>query len=203
MSVDESLLLREFNHRCANDLQLAITLLNLESRRSQSSEARESLKNAMERIAVVARARASLNSLSLNNLEHALEKVCEALRSYSEPLGINISLSVDTCRQNLCHEKVVVTALVVNELATNAIKHAFEQAETGKINIKVQASEGKFTRVTVDDDGLPFPEVRSRDGSGMGIDLISRLAESVDATLVPPSGGSKIFLLKVPVDQET
>lgn len=69
----DELLLRETNHRCANDLQLVVSLLGLQSRRAASYEARQALTDAAERVAILARARSALNRDRRPSLEEALQ----------------------------------------------------------------------------------------------------------------------------------
>lgn len=88
LSPDQNLLLRETNHRAKNDLQLVVSLLALQSRRAESPETRQALHDAMERVAILTRARAALQQQLLPTLETALRQVCAALHSQAEPRGI-------------------------------------------------------------------------------------------------------------------
>lgn len=195
----DDLLLRETNHRCSNDLQLVVSLLALQSRRVTSPEAREALTDATSRIAVLARSRAELSQRRQASLQTALRQVCEALHSLAETRSILISLEAEQDVQGLTSNHVATLALVVNELATNAIKHAFEEGKAGRISISVRPNGGRDVIIIVDDDGLPFPEpIGSKDG-GMGLGLVKRLVASVDGLLIPPPDGKKCFEIRVPV----
>jgi two-component sensor histidine kinase len=129
----------------------------------------------------------------------ALEQVCEALHSYSEPLGIVISLSVGERVDGLTDNQTTILALIVNELATNAIKHAFETKESGHIKIAVLREDAASLKIIVDDDGLPFPELDFWRAGGVGLDLVSKLTEAIGATLTLPPNGSKCFEIIVPI----
>src|SRR3978361_2389891 len=82
------LLLRETIHRTANDLQLVVSLLALQSRRAECPETRQALADATERVAVLARARTALQQQRQETLAGALQRVCEALHSPAEPRSI-------------------------------------------------------------------------------------------------------------------
>jgi len=195
----DDLLLRETNHRCSNDLQLVVSLLALQSRRVTSPEAREALTDATSRVAVLARSRAELSQKCQASLETALRQVCEALHSLAEPRSILISMEAAHNIHGLTSNQIATLALVVNELATNAIKHAFEENKAGHVSISVRRSDGREVIIIVDDDGLPFPEpTRSKDG-GMGLALVKRLVASIDGVLIPPTSGTKRFKIRVPV----
>lgn len=193
----DDLLLRETNHRCSNDLQLVVGLLGLQGRRATSPEVREALADAMNRVSILAEARSALHRERQPSLETALRHVCEALHAQAEPRGILLSLEAHEA-QGLSAHQITTLALVANELATNAIKHAFEEGQAGHIRMSLVKNSNNDVVLLVDDDGLPFPEPGSgRDGLGLG--LARRLMASIGGLLIPPSGGSKTFELRVPV----
>lgn len=193
------LLLRETNHRASNDLQLVVSLLGLQSRRVRNEEARDALNDAAERVSVLARARAAIVQRRTSTLEAALAQVCEALRPHAEPRSILLALKVERPAEGLSAERVTTLALVVNELATNAIKHAFEAGVGGRITITVGRSAGGDLAVLVDDDGVPFPDALPSSGGGLGLGLARRLMASIGGLLIAPTGPGKVFELRLPV----
>lgn len=195
----EDLLLRETNHRCSNDLQLVVSLLSMQSRRATSPEARDALTDATSRVAVLARSRAELSQQRQASLQTALRQVCEALQGLAEMRSILISLDAEQDVQGLTSNHVATLALVVNELATNAIKHAFEEGKAGHISISVRQNGRREAVIIVDDDGLPFPDPTGSKDGGMGLGLVKRLVASVDGLLIPPPSGTKRFEIRAPV----
>jgi len=195
----DDLLLRETNHRCSNDLQLVVSLLAIQSRRATSAEARQALNDAMERVMVLARARSTMHDDRQPILETALRQVCEALHAQAEPRSIIVSLRTANDVKGLSAKQVTTLALVANELATNAIKHAYQEGTSGHIRVTVDEMPGNIVKVTVDDDGLPFPELARLGGQGMGLGLAKRLMASIGGLFIAPEQGSKIFELRVPL----
>ncbi|MDQ0840022.1 sensor histidine kinase [Sphingomonas faeni] len=196
----DDLLLRETHHRCSNDLQLVVGLLSLQSRRATNPETRDALADAMGRVAVLARARIALNQRRELSLQGALRQVCEALHSQAEPRSILISLQTEHDEvKGLAPDHISTLALVVNELATNAIKHAFEEGKSGHVSISVRRDGERQAVIIVDDDGLPFPEADNSKNGGMGLGLIKRLVASADSVFIHPTDGSKRFEIRVPV----
>ena len=195
---DHDLLLRETNHRCSNDLQLVVSLLGLQSRRAASPEVRQALSDAMDRVSILARARGAMQRERQPSLEAALRQVCEALQAQAEPRSILISLEALNEARGVLPTQITTLALVVNELTTNAIKHAFEEGREGHVRISISKHGDRDVVVMVDDDGLPFPEA-SGSGDGLGMDLVRRLMVSIGGMLIPPPPGTKIFELRVPV----
>ena len=194
----DDLLLRETNHRCSNDLQLVVSLLGLQSRRAASPEVRQALAEAMERVAILARARSTMHRERPPTLAAAVRQVCEALQAQAEPRSILISLEATHDVHGFSATQITTLALVVNELATNAIKHAFDEGGSGHIRVSLGRNGGRDVTVIVDDDGRPFPESASN-GDGLGMGLSRRLMASIGGLFIPPATGSKAFELRVPV----
>jgi two-component sensor histidine kinase len=190
----DDLLLRETNHRCSNDLQLVVSLLALQSRRAANPEVRAALADAMERVSVLAHARRALHQERPVTLEVALRQVCDALHAQAEPRSILVSLEAVHDVQSLTANHITTVTLVVNELATNAIKHAFEEGKAGHIRVTITGKRGE-TIILVDDDGLPFPEPG---GNGLGMGIAKRLMASIGGLFIPPAPGTKLFELRVP-----
>lgn len=193
----DDLLLREMHHRCSNDLQLVVSLLALQSRRAASSEVRDALTDAMERVSVLARARSTLHG-EAQSLAASLRQVCDALQSQAGPRGIAVSLDVGQAPPDLASSDIMAVALTVNELATNAIKHAFEEGKSGYVRVTLRRHDDQLLTVLVDDDGLPFPELGGGKGSGLGLGLVKRLIASTGGILIMPVDGSKLFELRIP-----
>ena len=198
ISQDRDLLLRETNHRCSNDLQLVVSLLRLQNRRASNPEVREILSDVVERVFILSHARRAM--INQASLEAALRQVCEALQAQAEPHGILMSFQVNGDTLGLSSTQITSLALVVNELATNAIKHAFEEGKSGRIRIEVQRPSDECVTIIVDDDGLPFPESDGKgNGEGLGLDLVRRLTASIGGLVIAPPAGSKIFEIRVPI----
>lgn len=191
----DDLLLSETNHRCNNDLQLVVSLLALQSRRAANPEVRDALADAMGRVSVLADARRAMHQERQPTLKTALSQVCKALHAQAEPRSIMISLDATHDVHGLSAAQITTLALVVNELATNAIKHAFEEAKSGHIHVSIVGKDDCEVTILVDDDGLPFPEPG---GNGLGMGIAKRLMASIGGLFIPPPAGTKVFELRVP-----
>lgn len=136
----------------------------------------DATKHAASRVAVLARARTGLSRQDHPDLGTAFRQLCEALHSQAEPRGIRISVEIREEPCQLSSHQVATLALAVNELATNAIKHAFQEEQGGRISIVVERDGDGATIVTVDDDGLPLSDGTAAGDSGMGFGLVRRLS---------------------------
>ncbi len=196
-SKTNDLLLQETNHRCSNDLQLVVSLLALESKRHSNPEVGLALHDAMERVAMVARARKALHSGMPRSLATTLREICEALHVQAEPRAILIEFESDGRSDGLPQRSITTLALVVNELVTNAIKHAFSENQAGSIQVTAGIVQGAVS-VTVNDDGRPFAPIGST-ACGTGIGLARRMMASIDGLFITPEAGAKQFELRIPL----
>ena len=196
------LLLREVAHRSINDMQMVASLLALQSRHAECEEARQALKDARDRVMVLANARAALMRNSHCTLDASLQQVCIALQSQAEPYGVTVCFASATLRSKLSAAQIIALTLAVNELATNALKHAFNGTDGGKISIAMHTDDDRNLTVTVADNGAPFSATSDRRGSGLGMNLVRRLVESANGLVIAPDEDSKTYEIRVPLDQQ-
>ena len=193
---------REAYHRCANDLQLVVSMLQLTANRSLQLETQETLNEIANRIRILARARGELLRKGRPELSTVLREVCEALQAMAEPNGVLIRLSLDGVSPHLPDATTTATGLVVNELITNSLKHAFKDRAKGEITVTVDGATDEWVIVLVDDDGLPFPASLAGDRGErqpLGLDLARRMLAAQGGMLIAPTGDSKCFEIRVPV----
>ena len=198
---DPNLLLRELEHRCANDLQLVVSSLQLQARQAASAEVREALRSAADRIAMLAHARNGFRQRQ-PSLECALQMVCAALSVQAEPRSILVSLKFEIGPRMLPEAQVTALMLIVNELATNAIKHAFGDGG-GRVTVTALKHGDRHLAIAIEDDGCELLEGvvgGATAGSGMGLDLARRFTDSIGCLLLFPQPRSKRFTILVPLD---
>jgi two-component sensor histidine kinase len=174
---ERDLLLREFNHRIKNDFQIIGSIVQLQARRTVDEPARAALQEAVERMHGVARFHANLyaagQEASEIDLGDYLQRLCEGLRS--SRLGHTaVSLRCEAQPRRIGRDEAATIGLMVNELVTNAIKHAFPN-EIGMIVVRYEAESG---RLTVADDGRGLPPDFDR-ASGVGRKLVEALARQL------------------------
>jgi two-component sensor histidine kinase len=166
-------LLREFRHRVHNDLQRIVSVLRLQANRSP--EAKDALHDAAARVQVIARVHDRLGREAAEgpiDTRHFLhELVADFRTTVSDLRPIGFFVQAEPHQLNVARMGVV--GLVVNELVTNALKHAFpEQSREGAITVKFHR-EGQDFILCVSDDGagaaMPARE-------GMGTQLVKALA---------------------------
>ena len=171
------LLLRELHHRVKNNLQTVASLLSMQARHTESSEAADLLNLSAGRIAGMVAVHDLLSGRKLNvtTIVEIVQAIMDMVRSDLSAAGKNISLDVAGDNVEIDSERAMVIGLVVSELIWNAISHAFAERTTGSIRISVER-DGDLARVEVTDDGpgLP-PGFDMKRDAGLGLDIIRQL----------------------------
>jgi PAS domain S-box-containing protein len=171
--VNQKILLDEVNHRVKNSLQMVASLLSLESGRA-SPETREKLLSASRRVNAIATIHASLyqdGDVTSVAVDQQLRDLCDhvAASSGCDVRGIAVELDVAPIR--LCPNKAISLAIIVNELITNALKHAFHGRDGGRVIVRlIREDEAGNVVLTVIDDGTgPTTSIEEDAGRGTGL----------------------------------
>jgi len=198
-----AVLLREVRHRVANSLQIVSAVLLQNARRTGSAETRDSLTDAHHRVMSVAALERQLSASA--DGDQSVE-----LRTYFASLCDNIAASmiVDQNKVSLVATGGgVVTArvsvslgLIVTELVINALKHAFPDGRTGRIEIGYQAHGPNWT-LSVSDDGVGMPNDPALIRTGLGTSIVKALARQLEATVdvAPAAPGTIVWIEHIQV----
>jgi two-component sensor histidine kinase len=184
---DRELYLEEFDHRVKNNFALVASLLEIQRRRAGEGETAQALGSALSRVESIARAHRHLyrGSGTPDSVDMAayLGELCGAL---SDALFLRGAITLDCSSDHaaLPRDRAVSIGLIVNELVTNAAKHAFPDRDTGTITVRFAAAEPGWV-LTVADDGAGMSaetRTRGREG-GLGQRLIDGFARQARGTL--------------------
>ncbi len=198
---DRDLFLEEFDHRVKNNFALVSSLLQLQRRRAEPATA-EALDSAIMRVDSIARAHRHLyrggDQPGAVQIRDYLAELCAALGDVLAMRG-GIELACSSDDVLLPRDRAVSIGLIVNELVTNAAKHAFTGREAGKIAVSFTAvAEG--WRLVVADNGVGMPTAPRptavADG-GLGTKLVDAFVRQADGTIMVDSDatGTAVTLL--------
>jgi PAS domain S-box-containing protein len=155
---EKDTLLRELQHRVKNNLQMITALIRLEARTlpddNATTEAFDRLAGRIEALAVLYRALTEEGATESIDLGTYLSEVASAVMRAHAVEGIRLDLKIDTWRVSI--DVAMPTGLVVNELLTNALKHAFVGRAGGTITLH-STNLPSGCRVVVADDGVGLP----------------------------------------------
>lgn len=179
----QELLWRESDHRLLNDLQMIVSLLSLQGRRSANPEVASQMAIAANRVATVERVHRRLHGLDgagAVGFRHYLEDFCRDLCAmlFSEETPER-TIAVEASDVDLPTATAIPLGFIVNELITNAAKHG-----TGRIVVRLESREGTGYALSVSNDGAPLPSDFDPEASkGLGMKIIRSFAGQIGGTL--------------------
>jgi two-component sensor histidine kinase/predicted hydrocarbon binding protein len=190
-------LLKEVHHRVKNNLQIIASLFRLQLNGIQDPDMRDIFQTGVNRVTTMAKIHELIYSdpdLSAIDIEEYFRKVLVALlQVYEQPNQlIELKFNFQINEGNFNPEKAIPLGLILNEIASNAFKHAF-RTRSGTLSVDLKEEENDFS-LTISDNG-PGLAAQS-EGNGLGLSLIELLADQIDAQLIRESSehGLSFFL---------
>ena len=202
----KSAVIKEIHHRVKNNLQTIVSLLRLQERRTESSEAKSILQDCIGRVNSIAVVHEYLSQQGdgMIDVGKVAKSIYQAL--VSSMLNSDFVLETDFATDNvlLPSEKATSIALILNELLQNAIEHAFAGRTNGKLTVRFNDSGSCYELLIADNGvGLP-PDFFWQQSSSLGLKIIKTMAEAdlkgsfalvpladggVQASVIIPKGG--------------
>lgn len=179
---ERELLLAEIEHRVKNNFASVAALLRIQQNRAEDEQVRNALQSAIGRIESFAHANSMLyrnfEKIDAVNIGRYLPDLCSSLeRSLGMANEIRISCRADNVE--LPRDRAVSIALLVNEAATNAAKHAFGEKPGGRIDIDFRRNDAGY-RLDIADNGKGMTKHSRK--SSMGMSLIEALTQQAGGT---------------------
>ncbi|HET8686152.1 MAG TPA: sensor histidine kinase, partial [Methanosarcina sp.] len=211
---------KEIHHRIKNNLQVISSLLELQAERFSEEEVLEAFRESQNRVATMAIIHEELyrsrNNETLDFSEYLQKLTADLLRSYTVRKG-DIRMQLDIEETFLGMDTAVPLGIIINELVSNSLKHAFPQGRKGEIRIKLcrfeengenksisnstnnigaKSSVDKSSQysLVVSDNGLGFPEnLDFRNTGSLGLQLVNILVEQLEGTIELQKGTETTF----------
>lgn len=165
--------IREVHHRVKNNLQLVASILNLQARKCDNSQAQEMLRESVGRVLSIASIHDILTkeSSDMHKIEglYLLEQLRRNLQTLI-PVNQDITIQIEGDRVFLSADTATSVALVITELITNAFQHAFTDRSEGTVTVSI-CSGNLFHTVTVSDNGVGF-DVREKRKNSLGLRIV-------------------------------
>ncbi len=181
---EKEVLLKEIHHRVKNNLQVTSSLLKLQAARLTDESARAMLRDSQDRVRAMALAHEMLyRSRDLSTVdfgEYGRSLVTHLSRSYGVRTS-QITLRVQIERVFLGLDVAVPLGLIINELITNSIKHAFPGERKGEIFLGLRAPSDSTYELTVSDDGVGMAQsVDLAHADTLGLQLVHTLTDQLE-----------------------
>ncbi|MFY9199365.1 MAG: PAS domain S-box protein, partial [Methanosarcina flavescens] len=211
---------KEIHHRIKNNLQVISSLLELQAERFDEKEVLEAFRESQNRVATMAIIHEELyrskNSETLDFSEYLQKLTSDLFHSYIVRKG-DIRMELDIEEIFLGMDTAVPLGIIINELVSNSLKHAFPQGRKGEIRIKLcrveengenksisnstnnigaKSSVDKSNQysLVVSDNGLGFPEkLDFRNTGSLGLQLVNILVEQLEGTIELQNGAGTTF----------
>ena len=173
---EKEILLQEVHHRVKNNLNLISSLLSLQSSRLDSPEqALAAFENSQERILALSLVHEELyrsRDYSHVNMSEYVENLLSQLTvAYGQGRRIGLTFGIEDLELDV--STAIPCGLILNELITNAFKHAFPEDRAGSVHIELRRAADEMVEMTVADDG-----------TGVSADLVTAANDSLGLTLV-------------------
>ena len=175
---EKEILLREIHHRVKNNLQIISSLLRLQSRYMKNAHDLDMIKESQNRIKSMALIHEKLyqseNMAHIYAQDYVKDLVYGLVQSYS--VANDIGLTMDVGDVLLGVDAAIPCGLIINELVSNCLKHAFPNGK-GEITVSLHATGGNI-EVVVSDNGVGIPDdIDIRNTDSLGLRLVTILAE--------------------------
>lgn len=195
---EKELLLQEIHHRVKNNMQLISSLLHLQCQSIDDPHVRSLFTNCQHRVHSMALIHDQLHrSPTLSRLDFSTylrDLVNLLVRAYSQP-SVRIHVEAESVPVDL--NTAIPLGLILNELVSNALKHAFPNSRPGRLTIRLGANDHHTLRLVVQDDGIGLPAGLQWDtASTLGLKIIRALTTQIDGRLTVSNGsGAEVTIL--------
>lgn len=199
---EKELLIKEVHHRVKNNMQVISSLLSIQAEGVDDEVYSSLLKESQQRIKSMTLIHESLyQSKDLLNIDFQeyIELLTNSLsRSYVVP-GVSVFVDVNVENVVLDLETAVPCGLIINELVSNSLKHAFhDKEETGIIDIDFVTTDCSFDlRISDNGSGLP-PDFDLSQNTSMGLEIVTILTDQLEGSLSAHNDDGAVFQISFP-----
>jgi two-component sensor histidine kinase len=199
---EQDVLLKEVHHRVKNNLQIIASLLHMQARNSQNPDLSAALRDSQNRVESMALIHEQLyESGDLREVDvahNAGTLVSHLFHSFGiDPARVTGRVQMDPLLLSV--GQAIPVGLILNELISNALKHAFPDARTGAIVIEGRTDRGEV-HLSVRDNGAGLPEgfeVEKTHGS-LGLRIVSILVKQLKGSLSVARSNGSVFRIRFP-----
>jgi len=194
-------LIKEMNHRVKNSLALVVSMLRLQARENSQPEFAQHLEEATLRVGAIGRVHEQLYQtadIERFDVGRYIEAICKDLGASFSQCEILVEAQPGIV---ISTDRAISAALIVNELVSNAAKHAYLGDGAGRIWVTVAVTSDDKLSISVRDEGGGLPEGFEMDnGKGLGTRMVRALSEQLDAAVAVVARDPGVeFILTAPL----
>jgi len=197
---ERDVLLQEVHHRVKNNLQLICSLMNVQARKLESLPAREVLAECKRRVLAIGLIHEQLYQSGdygkVPFSQYVRSLATNILHAADSTGAIDLECALDPV--TLPVDKAISCGLILNELITNALKHAFPDGAQRRLWVELQQKSNSRVSMSVRDGGLGKPPSFDEPAAGLGLQLIRTLTDQLDGTVHATSNQGTTVTVEFP-----
>lgn len=200
---EKEILLKEIHHRVKNNLQIIASLLYLQAQKINAPEFAELLNESQTRITSMA----FVHEMLYQSDDYTRINFGSYIRSLATSLlaayGLDrrrITLTISETDVTMNVNLAIPCGLIVNEIISNALKHAFPDGRQGNIRITVKQQPEGYYLLELSDDGVGLPAGAKPQPATLGLRLVDRLVKQLGGTLELQSNPGTSYRISFPKD---
>ncbi len=199
---EKEVLIKEVHHRVKNNMQVIVSMINLQSGYITDSKALEIFHDTQHRVRAMALVHEKLyqsNNLAQIDFRDYIEHLASSLFHSYSPQTSRVTLRVDIGDVALSVDSAIPCGLIVNELISNALKYAFPDNRQGELIVRLREADAGRIEMSIEDDGIGFPQkLDFRNTESLGMQLVHSLARQLSGTLDLDRDHGTKFTLRFP-----
>ncbi len=183
---EKTIMLKEIHHRVKNNLQVINSLLNIQSRSVKDEKIKSLFEETQRRVVTMARLHEKIyksNDLkSIHVPNHLNHLVNDLVSSYQLNKKISIDINIDPVFMSI--DTILPISLIVNELISNSLKHAFINKPKGELFLRLfKVNESDFRLIVGDNGGLKNIDILTNHSSSIGTRLVKSFVRQLGGVI--------------------
>ena len=184
---EKEVLLKEVHHRVKNNMQVISSMLSLQSQHITDKASRAMFEESQNRVRSMALIHEKLytsEDLAHIDIAEYIHSLTHQLITTYRTIASRVNMDITVTDIFLAITTAIPCGLIINELVTNALKHAFPHQQDGTITVSMTPSTKDSLILTVSDTGIGFSEgIDFRNTTTLGMQLVISLVEQLDGTI--------------------
>jgi len=197
-------LLKEIHHRVKNNFAILVSLTNMQIDQSENPEVRQSLINLQLRIRTMALVHEMLyrsKDLEKISIPDYLRSLASMVTGTYNRRDIQVSVEADEAVMDI--ESAIPLGLIINEILSNAFKHAFPGDKAGNVWIRLENHRDGNFYLTIRDDGIGLPDLFIYEKTRtMGLQIVQILEKQLEGKVTLENNHGTLFTISYPIRQE-
>lgn len=199
---EREILLAEVHHRVKNNLAIISALISMQKEKLKDDSSKQIFEDTRNRVYAMSLIHNLLyqnNSFARVDFVQYVKKFCDNIsKSYQSKSKVVIEQQIQDISLDI--KTAIPLGLILNELITNSLKHAFNNQTSGKIIIGLSTIENTHYKFWVSDSGVGMGQEAFNDGNSMGMNIVKSLVEQIDGDINYSYDNGSIFVITIPIN---